>query len=387
MSLHNKILYLLNFLLIILTQNFIQAQNIIKIKIFSGINVNTAIFKVNAGKYAIINSKDTICKILPGEHVTFSINNEKIRIEKNKHTAGIFNEILIIGLSFRNSFQIIPDNNKNLQRTYDNNLVIKKNNADLLLINYVDLENYVAGVVEAETGGISDNEEFFKVQAIISRTYAVGHLNNHKEEGYNLCDGVHCQSYKGQASKNVILKAVYATQGSVLADSNYKLITAAYHSNSGGLTVGSGDLWNKQLPYLISINDTFSINGSQAKWEIKMKKQYWLDFLDKEFHFPTDDSTAVAFALNFTQDSTRNIYFYKNITLKSIREKLGLRSTWFSVIDSGDDIIIKGKGYGHGVGLSQEGAAIMAASGYSYDEILKFYYKGVQIIKKDKLKF
>lgn len=375
------ILFIIYFIII---PESLKSQNI-KIRIFADKNIKSATIKINTGNYAIINAKDTLTKITSGESVTLTLKNGKIELKREEKTIGNYNNMNFEGLSFRNSFRIFPDNQKTLQRTYDDHLNIEIIKSGLLFINNIDMENYIAGVVEAEAGGCSDNQEFFKVQSVISRTYAVGHLNNHKVEGFNLCDAVHCQSYKGRATKTVLIKAVYATRGSVLADSNSKLITAAYHSNSGGKTVNSGDLWSKQLPYLIAKDDTFSINGKNYSWEIKMRTNEWLNFLKTNFNYPIQDSLAINYALNFSQDSSRLIFFNKEITLRAIREKLKLRSTWFSVVINGDDIILKGRGYGHGVGLSQEGAIKMAENGFSYTDIISFYYNGVQIIKREKL--
>lgn len=363
-----------------------NCQNIIKIRLYSENTINSTIITINTGCYAIISSSDTILnKLQSGTIICLSIKNDKIELKKNDSIIGYYKNLNFAGLSFRNSLSILPDKKKTLQRTYDDCFNISANKTGLMIINNIDLEDYIAGVVQSEAGGSSDNEEFFKIQAVISRTYAVGHLNNHKAEGYNLCDAVHCQSYKGQATKTVLIKAVYATRGSVIADNENKLITAAYHSNSGGKTVNSGDLWNKQLPYLIAVDDTFSLHGPNSLWEIKMKTKEWLDFLKINFDYPIHDSISKNYALNFSQDTCRLIFFEKDIKLRTIREKLKLRSTWFSVFVNEDEIIIKGRGYGHGVGLSQEGAAIMAEKGFSFTDILNFYYKGVQIIKKEKL--
>jgi stage II sporulation protein D len=71
--------------------------------------------------------------------------------------------------------------------------------------------------------------------------------------------------------------------------------------------------------------------------------------------------------------------------LSAIRYDLGLKSTWFSVSPAGSNVVLRGKGYGHGVGLSQQGAIRMAQLGYNYLEIIKFYYKDVEVVNYDEL--
>jgi stage II sporulation protein D len=102
-------------------------------------------------------------------------------------------------------------------------LHIKLKNEQLLFVNDVNFEKYIAGVVEAE-GGPNAPLEYFKTQAILCRTYAMKYYNKHLNEGFNLCDEVHCQAYKGRVSKNEdILKAAIETSGLVIVDQIYQL--------------------------------------------------------------------------------------------------------------------------------------------------------------------
>src|SRR5208337_2379392 len=98
-------------------------------------------------------------------------------------------------------------------------------------------------------------------------TYALKNSRKHITEGYNLCDMVHCEVYKGRCTKPEIILAVSKTSGEVIVDKDNQLINAAFHANCGGQTVNSEDVWSKSATYLKSVNDTFCINMPKARWE------------------------------------------------------------------------------------------------------------------------
>ena len=127
-----------------------------------------------------------------------------------------------------------------------------------------------------------------------------------------------------------------------------------------------------------------------AKWERRMLTDDWLSYLKLKHNFPTDQNDGKAAALNFKQES-RKVYLECNnskVPLKNIRTDLQLKSTFFSVSKiNKDSILLKGRGYGHGLGMCQEGAMRMSKSGYNYMDILNFYYKNIQLMELSKLSF
>jgi stage II sporulation protein D len=257
------------------------------------------------------------------------------------------------------------------------------------VINEAKLDNYIAGVTDAEAG-TRCKLEFYKVQAILARTFALAHINKHVTEGYSLCDLVHCQAYHGKPRDLNVVKAVTATQGLVVVDQNLDLIVAAFHSNSGGQTANSEDVWGAYTPYLRSITDTFSTRMPSSRWERKMPAQDWLSYLKLKHNYPIDNDSGRKLAMNFRQD-TRKAYLEFNgvkVPLKNVRQDLQLRSTFFNVCAiGGDSVLLQGRGYGHGLGMCQEGAMCMAGKGYTYRDILNYYYKDIQLIDLEKLKF
>src|SRR5690606_23341163 len=166
--------------------------------------------------------------------------------------------------------------------------------------------------------------------------------------------------------------------------------TAAFHSNSGGETVGSETVWSGPLPYLTPRIDEFSMYGKHTTWQRAVSKEKWLAYLEDKYQLPIADLTVKELAQNFDQH-TREVFFIDpmfNIPLKEIRKDWQLKSTYFSISPyTADSLMMDGRGFGHGAGLSQEGAIRMGDLGFSYEDILHFYYNDVHIIDLHALPF
>lgn len=278
------------------------------------------------------------------------------------------------------------------EKIYADDIYFQNNNGFLFVINNIEIENYLPGVLEAEVG-LSRPPEYYKVQAIICRTYTLSHLRRHEMEDFNLCDKEHCQVYKGWSKKeNEITKAVEKTEGVVIVDSEFMLITAAFHANCGGQTVNSEDVWNKKLDYLRSIKDTFCLNQKSALWSKEFSEENWIQKMFKlcKSYNIKNDSLFLNGKIFFVQKSRKSFYDLNEscqIPLKDMRNLLELRSTYFNAEYRNGQVILHGRGFGHGVGLCQDGAIRMSKLGYSYKSILHFYYQNVSIVHLDKLDF
>lgn len=270
---------------------------------------------------------------------------------------------------------------------YDGDLEFTNSYCFIKTINNLEIEDYIAGVVEAEAGTRLPIE-YFKVQSIICRTYVLGHLKRHELEGFNVCDKEHCQVYKGKSyANNDIQKAALLTEGIVLVNNNLELITCAFHSNCGGQTANAEDVWNRPSFGLKSTRDTFCLRQRNASWEKEIKKSDWIKYLIKKRK--DLDSATISSQINFNQNDRKIFLEIDNvkIPLKEIRLDLGLKSTFFSVYDKGEKVLLKGKGFGHGIGLCQEGAIQMAKQGISQFDILHYYYKDVILMNRAKIFF
>lgn len=379
--------YYIVFLLILLVKTS-GAQKLI-VKLWSNTYSTTAIFAPLAGDYKI--RMDTIVLNLENSTDVYqlSVEGDSIEVKTFEKSIGKCKKIIFNSLSKDCSFKLKSVTPDSKVKIYDDDLEASVIQSGLKLLNKVDIEDYVAGVVESE-GGPRNSSEYYKLQAILCRTYSLNNMRKHEVDSFNLCDQVHCQAYKGKTNNTNILNAVYDTKGLVIVDDDLNLISATFHSNCGGQTVNSEDVWLLSASYLRSVKDTFCLRMPNAKWQKKIEAKDWLNYLSSKFNFPVSDSLSTLKALSYAQANGRELFFidkYFNIPLKTIRTDMQLKSTYFSLEQGNDSVIFNGRGYGHGVGLCQEGAMRMAQYGISFKEIINFYYTKVHLVDLAALSF
>ena len=271
-----------------------------------------------------------------------------------------------------------------ITRSYSADLFFLTEKSQASIIAKVNFSDYLQAVIQAEAG-FNRHPEFYKVQAVISRTYSIKNWNKHAAEGFNLCDQVHCQAFKGWLkADSIIQQAVSATRDLVVINQQNALIDALFFSNSGGQTLDSEHYWLHPVDHLRSVTDHYSVGQPNYLWEKKVNKRLFYEYLVKEFSLTVPERE---WDQQFQHQHPHRSMYLGNPTLKILLRKVridwNLRSTFFTVEDQGDHLLLKGKGYGHGVGLSQEGAMNMANQGHSCFDILRYYYKGVQVKKVD----
>ena len=354
-----------------------------KIGLLRNVNLKSVSISATENSYKLYGGMNDLFTLEEGEEIRISVVKNKIRWNFKEKTLGNYDTLKLFKLKEDTSvFSIkglIPGFKK---RSYYDELIVFTKNNQLTLVNLVDFENYIIGVLESEVG-LNRSKDFYKVHAVISRTYALKNQYKFIHEGFHLTDLVNCQVYKGNMYKsNAIIDAVKETENLILVDENMDYITAAYFSNSGGQTNNVEDVWLKALPYLRSIYDPYSLDGYNFQWEKKINKNNWLNYLKKNYNFPISDSLALNGACNFKQEIRHKylIDWVYQIPLTEIRNDWKLKSTFFSIFDKGEYLVFKGKGFGHGVGLSQEGAMKMIDLGYGFLEVLRFYYTDVHLI-------
>jgi stage II sporulation protein D len=250
-------------------------------------------------------------------------------------------------------------------------------NGKLKMVNVLPMDDYIAGVVEAE-GGPKHDLEYYKAQAVISRTYVLSQFHKHIDDNFNLCDQTHCQAYNGWPRNEQIMQdAAQQTKSLVIVDDNVNLITSAFHSNCGGRTNSAEYVWSKKLPYCIETVDTFCMKMPNSNWEKRIPLHEWTQYISSK-NLSASDSA------NYAYFPTEKEIFYREgstkIPLVQMRKDLKLKSTYFTVHQDGSEMVIIGQGFGHGVGLCQEGSIRMAQLGYGYEDIIHFYYHNVKII-------
>ena len=355
-----------------------------KIGILRNVQLKKVSLKVSESTYSLKSSKKILKnKVSSKTDIVLQYSSGKLSLSIDGKFIGNFDTLKLSNLESDTGIISISGEIPFLKsRSYYDDLLIFPQKKSLTLVNVVNFGRYIIGVLESEVGeGKSKN--FYKVHAIISRTYALKNQYKFIHEGFYLTDLVNCQVYKGNMYKDSnIIKAVQETENLILVDENMEYIVASYFSNSGGQTNNVEDVWSKALPYLRSIHDPYSMGGTNYDWEKTISKSKWLQYLKKKYQYPINEVEARNAALNFKQKIRHKflIDWVYQIPLTEIRKDWKLKSTYFSIFDNGETLTFKGKGFGHGVGLSQEGAMRMIEIGYDFLEVLRFYYTDVHLI-------
>lgn len=365
-------------IIVLLLLTFSASADKVKVRLFSNNRIDAINISFDLGTYDLYAGDSLLDKNL-GEGLSVIINatTSGVHLLVNDYEYGTFPNVT---LRANDTACILCLNPRNItQRTYEGDLVITTiNSTALKIINEVDFETYLAGVVQSEIYGTDPN--IFRVQAIISRTWALRNMNKHKSEGYNFCDHVHCQAYHNRCVRPDIMLGTIQSAGETIVDSTGNLIETPFHSNSGGQTANSEDVWRTALPYLRSVTDTFSYKMRQSDWTKVITRDKWLGYFAKTHKLNIQKDSIRDTLLHFTQVTRRPKIL--GVPLTRVRNDFQLKSTFFSVtVDSlTGNVVLKGHGYGHGVGLSQEGTIRMVALGYPYDDIIRHYYTGANII-------
>jgi stage II sporulation protein D len=368
---------------ILLNCSFFAFSQQMQIGLFRDYKINRLVAAYNVGSYSIYADTTNLGSILPNEFVDVTVEGNLLRLKVGVIDKGLFSNILLIQNNLGSSITLDPKSSQTIKsRKYEENISLTATKNVLTIVNLVDIDNYLSGVVESEGGG-SQTIEYYKVQALISRTYALKYVGRHSKEGFSLCDGVHCQAYHSMLRFTPIIReAVHSTTGSVLLDENNQLIDAYFHANCGGQTCEPDYVWNNSVPYLTTFIDTFCIYTKQATWEKRIAKPIWDNYFVSQFNYPIQDSVWKEKLYSFKQEVRKAFYLTPalGIPLRDIRSKFGLKSTFFSTHLEGEEVVVEGRGYGHGVGLCQEGAMKMSRLGYDYKQIAKFYFPGAKVI-------
>lgn len=267
-------------------------------------------------------------------------NYFKIEIDGKKNFLNLQGEFLFSPIGKPPNFiQLKPAGRK--ARSYRGSIAIKSEGTTLFAINQVDIEDYLKSVVPSEIFNRGPASAL-EAQAIAARTYAVRNIDRHqKKSDYHLCDTVHCQAYTGIVREiKATSLAVKNTEGKILAYNN-EPVNAVYHSNCGGILICSSAAWGgKTVPYLVSHLDgvkgqpTFCSIGKKVK---KSKK-------GESLQLPKPVQKLI-------------VRSYPAKTRKKLHSN-----------------------FGHRVGMCQDGAIGMGAIGYSYRQILGFYYPGTRLV-------
>ncbi len=277
--------------------------------------------------------------------------------------------VLVNGKGFRNAVEIIP---------------VEKG---MLVVNELPMEDYIAGIINCEISSQWPMEAV-KAQAVVARSYAVFQREARKNMPYHLESTVLDQVYEGfEHEDSRAVRGVQETAGEVLTY-NRKVIQAFFHSSCGGHTEASQNVWSFGLPYLQGVDCKYCVESPSAAWEQMLPLKRLESLLKKGGYGVTGLRGIIPLYRNKSgRIGDLSIIFERgsiNIPAVDFRKTVGysvIKSTSFDVRISGENAVISGVGYGHGVGLCQWGAKKRAEDGFDYREILSYYYPGTILEK------
>lgn len=262
---------------------------------------------------------------------------------------------------------------------------IKADNSKFIVVNVINLEDYVKGISIREISHYWPPETL-KAEVIAFRTFAVYKIEESKGKDYDLTSDIYSQVYGGKAAERYrINDAVDQTRGLVITYKG-KVIPAFYSATCAGRTEDASVLWNINIEPLKGVACPFCQDSPHFRWhyvasaeEIREKlaaKGYKIKNIKDIVAAGTDASGRIT-DLKIVCSSGNVL-----ISAKDFRNVIGpnvIKSTNFKINIIAGDIVFQGLGWGHGVGLCQWGAYFMGKEGYKYDQILKYYYPGVEI--------
>jgi stage II sporulation protein D len=300
------------------------------------------------------------------------------------------------------------------QRSYRGRLVVAIKGSALQAINTVDLESYLPSVVGSEMPA-SWPQAALRAQAVAARTYALRQRS--ASQPFDVSATVASQVYKGvEAETPSTREAVASTRGEVLMYGG-NLVNAVFHSSSGGSTENSGDLWSQQLPYLVSVPDVDQ-DSPVSRWQQRLDPQTLIKAFGE-----IGGANRIEILSSTSSGRVRQARVIGPggtlvLTGAELRSRLGLRSTLVRFELVGPDVassqlpssgppilpplagsiaplpdaaaqvpiqvpqptlLAVGRGFGHGVGMSQWGAYALAQRGEDYPEILRYYFRGTDL--------
>ncbi len=276
-------------------------------------------------------------------------------------------------------------------RHYRDSLLIRKaSRGGVHVINELGLDGYVNGILPREVSA-SWPREALKAQAVASRTYALRNLHRHDSEGFHLCATVHCQVFGGLESEKEETSQAVADTHNEIALYHDEPAETYFFSNCGGYTEDPKYVWEKSdAPrYLKCVRCRYCKSGGHFEWEREVSGANIIAALSNKY-----EVTAPLHSIKISSKSRSGralaftvLHDDGSIKIPSSRFRMLLgpevvRSTLIRKIKkSGSGFIFEGRGWGHGVGMCQEGARSLALKGKKYKKIIAFYYPGVKIKK------
>ena len=329
------------------------------------------------GSYQITGSLTNIIEQGQGlQNATISVTNSSIKIGNKNYdnselriTSLRDGEIELNKVRYRGEIRILLQFNNKFS-----------------VINEIDLESFVAGVLGSEMMP-SWNEEALRAQAVTARTYALYKKKKRRDEVYHL-DMLEL-AYRGMAGETTRLnKIVQETKGVVMVY-NWNIFPAYFHSTCGGHTEDSNHVFGKDsIPTLSGVVCNYCNNSKYSRWSTDINKSDIEKRLRESNIYVSNINTIKTLAPGVGNHGSRveiiSANGSKEMNANDFRLLVGpnyLYSTAFNSRNNGKSITFSGRGWGHGVGLCQYGAQAMAEKGFKWTAILEYYYPKINLVR------
>jgi len=310
--------------------------------------------------------------------------------------------------------------------------------SDVTLINELPFDQYLYSVVPSEMPA-TWHVEALKAQAVAARNFAIVTMGRHNAQGFDLCSVEHCQAYNGIGQESsTTTEAVNATKGKILTY-NDKLVTTYFHSSSGGHTENIENVWGSNLPYIRGVDDQYGLGSPYDNWTLDMDKTALKEKLTSAnidlgeiLDIRVLEVSSYGRVTKLEIKGTKETRIFEKEKIRSIIGTKSLKSIWYKLKTDADIFVrgsllgtsesgrasnmyvisaagkakvsspknlvaikgmnstkaynvipnkytFDGKGFGHGLGMSQYGAKGMAEAGNNYQKILEHYYQGSKV--------
>ncbi len=370
----------------------IRAGNMIRVLLdeqpgsYEFINASPVYLKNGDNYIALVNQGNRLSILPSGDEVEVEIEGKNFKGKNMRLVPGTPGEsIAYKGELYRGSINLIPDG------------------TTVNIVNQLPVEEYLKGVIPKEmpTGKGNEYYEALKAFTICARTYTFSKLRENKNS-FDVFADTRDQVYGGSGiEKEIVNKVVEETRGLILTYNDKPAVTF-YHSTCGGYTEDAKNVFpNMDLPYLITVKDgdkPYCSISPKFTWTETFPENVFIKRLSSAGYLDNTDYSISRFSINSTfksgrineleidltdkRGSDKTIKLYGNnirYIIKRADNKAILESNNFTIRREGGNIIINGKGYGHGVGLCQWGSLEQSKEGKDFEEILSFYYPGTKI--------
>lgn len=378
----------------------VNEELVLKSPIRVGLNyINNPITIINSGGLVVRagDEKKLIMRVPANQSLIVTINSSSYGIDLSGTTTTVDNYLKFIPLK-DSMITVNSDQISGIYSRFRGIIIVKKSalSGRTWVVNELELEDYLRGVAEVPSNWPLEAR---KAQAIAARTFALRRIQTPKADIFDIYDDTKDQVYYGysyEVNMPGITEATEATRGIIVRYSGQPALTY-YHSDSGGGTDNVEDIWSrgdisKAVPYLKAVIDPYA---KPVTWEATLAQGYMQEaFQDTLAKAGAASETVTDIIINERYPSGRlktatlvtstgKRVTVDLLTFDSNTDGSYVKSMNFTVSKTGSndapDFVLSGKGNGHGIGLSQWSAYNMASAGKTYDEILKFFYLGVEV--------